>query len=128
VLQAGRLRCRFPMSSLDFFSLLNPSSCTMALGSTQPLAEMSTRNLPGGEGVKSSRRLGLATSPPSVSRLSRKASTNCYRVSFTLTAQETHYVTATKTNRLMPFRETVAIYCENHTEHTDALCRQNAEF
>jgi hypothetical protein len=26
----------------------NPSSRTMALGSTQPLTEMSTRNLPGG--------------------------------------------------------------------------------
>jgi hypothetical protein len=25
----------------------NPSRCTMALGSTQPLTEMSTRNLPG---------------------------------------------------------------------------------
>jgi hypothetical protein len=30
-----------------FFSLLNPSSRTMALGSTQPLTEMSTRNFPG---------------------------------------------------------------------------------
>jgi hypothetical protein len=28
----------------------------------------------------------------------------------------------------MLFRETVAVYCENHTEHTDALCGQNAEF
>jgi hypothetical protein len=28
----------------------NPSSCIMALGSTQPLKEISTRNLPGGEG------------------------------------------------------------------------------
>jgi hypothetical protein len=35
------------MRSLDFFNLLNPSSRTMALGSTQPLTEMSTRNLPG---------------------------------------------------------------------------------
>jgi hypothetical protein len=25
-------------------------------------------------------------------------------------------------------RETVAVYCENHTEHTDTLCGQNAEF
>jgi hypothetical protein len=24
--------------------------------------------------------------------------------------------------------ETVAVYCENHTEHTDTLCGQNAEF
>jgi hypothetical protein len=35
---------------VDFFNLLNPSSRTMALGSTQNLTEMSTRNLPGGKG------------------------------------------------------------------------------
>jgi hypothetical protein len=33
-----------------FFSLPNPSSHTMAPGSTQCLTEMSTRKLPGGEG------------------------------------------------------------------------------
>jgi hypothetical protein len=33
----------------------------------------------------------------------------------------------TKTNRLMLFRETVAVYCENHMEHTDTLCGQNAK-
>jgi hypothetical protein len=32
-----------------FFNLPNPSSRTMALGSTQPLTEMSIRNLPGGK-------------------------------------------------------------------------------
>jgi hypothetical protein len=32
-----------------FFNVSNPSSRTMALGSTQPLTEMSTRNLPGGK-------------------------------------------------------------------------------
>jgi hypothetical protein len=32
-----------------FFNLPNPSSRTMALGSTQPLTEMSTKNLPGGK-------------------------------------------------------------------------------
>jgi hypothetical protein len=26
----------------------------------------------------------------------------------------------------MLFRETVAVYCENHTEHTDTLCEQHA--
>jgi hypothetical protein len=49
MLQAGRPRVRVPMRSLGFFfNLPNPSSRTMALGSTQPLTEMSTRNLPGG--------------------------------------------------------------------------------
>jgi hypothetical protein len=28
----------------------------------------------------------------------------------------------------MLFRETVAVYCENHTEHTDTLCGQNAVY
>jgi hypothetical protein len=33
---------------VDFFNLPNPSSRTLALGSSQALREMSTRNLPGG--------------------------------------------------------------------------------
>jgi hypothetical protein len=33
---------------VDFFNWPNPSSCTMALGSTQSLTEMSTRKIPGG--------------------------------------------------------------------------------
>jgi hypothetical protein len=33
-----------------FFNWPNPSSCIMALGSTQPITEMSTRNIPGGKG------------------------------------------------------------------------------
>jgi hypothetical protein len=28
----------------------------------------------------------------------------------------------------MLFRETAAVYFENHTEHTDTLCVQNVEF
>jgi predicted Zn-dependent protease with MMP-like domain len=44
------------------------------------------------------------------------------------TSQETHYVSATKPNRLMLFREAVAVYCENHTVHTATFCGQNAEF
>jgi hypothetical protein len=28
----------------------------------------------------------------------------------------------------MLFRERVAVYCENHTEHANTLCGQNAEF
>jgi hypothetical protein len=41
--------------------------------------------------------------------------------------QETH-VSATKPNLLMLFGETVAVYCENHAEHTNTLCGQNAKF
>jgi hypothetical protein len=50
MLQAGKSWVRFPIKSLDFFDLPNPSSRNMALGSTQPLTELSTRNLPGGHG------------------------------------------------------------------------------
>jgi hypothetical protein len=45
MLQAGRSRVRFAIRSLYF------SSSTMALGSTQPLTEISTRNLPKGKGL-----------------------------------------------------------------------------
>jgi hypothetical protein len=44
------------------FNLHNTSSRTVTLGSTQPLTEMSTRNIPGG--VKGSRRVRLTTLPP----------------------------------------------------------------
>jgi hypothetical protein len=44
------------------------------------------------------------------------------------TSQETHYVSMTTTNQLTLFRETVAVYCENHMEHTDTLCGQNVMF
>jgi hypothetical protein len=43
----------------------------MALESTQPPSEMSTKNLPGGNKA-ASRSARLTTSPPSVSQLSRK--------------------------------------------------------
>jgi hypothetical protein len=48
MLQAGRSPVRVP-DEVNFSSLPNSFSHTMALGSTQPLREMSTRNLPGGE-------------------------------------------------------------------------------
>jgi len=50
-LRAGRSRVRFPMVSLEFFFDIIPP----ALGLTQPLTEMSTRNISwggGGGGVK----------------------------------------------------------------------------
>jgi hypothetical protein len=49
MLQAGRSLVRVP-DEVAFLNVPNPSSRTMALGSTQPLIEMSTRNLPGGGG------------------------------------------------------------------------------
>jgi hypothetical protein len=71
MLQVGRSRVHVPMRSLDFFfNLPNPSSRTMALESTQPLTEMSTRNILGGKGQPA--RGGLTTLPPYMSRLSRK--------------------------------------------------------
>jgi hypothetical protein len=33
-----------------------------------------------------------------------------------------HPVSITKPNRFMPFGETVTVYCENYTEHTNTLC------
>jgi hypothetical protein len=48
VLQAGRSPVRM-LDEVDFFNLPNYSVRTMALGSTQPLTEMSTRNFPGGK-------------------------------------------------------------------------------
>jgi hypothetical protein len=61
------------MRWMNFFNLPNPSGHTKALGFTQPLTEMSTRNrkiifL----WVECSRYVGLTTLPPSVSRLSRQ--------------------------------------------------------
>ena len=52
-----------PMVSLEFFHLHNPSDRTMALGSTQPLIEMSTRNI--SWGGKGGRCVRLITLPPS---------------------------------------------------------------
>jgi hypothetical protein len=48
MLQSGRSPVRIP-DEVDFFNLPNPSGRTMVLGSTQPLTEMSTGNLPGGK-------------------------------------------------------------------------------
>jgi hypothetical protein len=71
MLQAGRSRVLVPIR-WNFFNLPNPSSLTMALGSTQPQTEMSTRNLPGGGGGKGTRRVRLTTLTLSASRLSRQ--------------------------------------------------------
>jgi hypothetical protein len=59
-----------PHEIIGFFNWPKPSSRTLVLGSTQPLTEMSNRNLPMGKGLPA--RKAVTTSPPSVSRLSRK--------------------------------------------------------
>jgi hypothetical protein len=58
-------------NEVDFFNLPNPSSHTMALGSTQLLTEMSTRHIPGGGGgAKGDRRVRPTNLLLSVSELS----------------------------------------------------------
>jgi hypothetical protein len=60
MLQAGRSPVRV-QDEVEFFKLPNSSSRTMALGSTQPVTEMSARNLPGGRKRPARRADNLAT-------------------------------------------------------------------
>jgi hypothetical protein len=50
MLQTGRSRVRLPMRLLYFSIDVDARNRIMALESTQPLTEMSTRNLPGVKG------------------------------------------------------------------------------
>jgi hypothetical protein len=59
MLQAARWSVRVP-DEVNFFNLPNPFSRIMALGSTQPLTEMSTRNLPRGKKRPARRAENLA--------------------------------------------------------------------
>jgi hypothetical protein len=71
---------------VDFFNWPNPSSRTMFLGSTHPLTEMSTRNIPGGGGgVKGvARKADESHRYPWANCLENMgASMACYRDSFT---------------------------------------------
>jgi hypothetical protein len=43
------------------------------------------------------------------------------RSSSSIIHKDSHYIPITKPNRLMLFGETVAVYCENRTEHTNTL-------
>jgi hypothetical protein len=49
-----------PDEVIGFFNRINPYSCIMALGSTQLLTEMSTRNLSGGRGQPGRKAENLA--------------------------------------------------------------------
>jgi hypothetical protein len=59
MLQAGRSPVRVT-DKMVFLNLPNPSSRTMALGSTKPLTKMSTGNLPGSKKRPASRADNLA--------------------------------------------------------------------
>jgi hypothetical protein len=70
VLQAGKLRVRFPMRLLNFFNLSNRSCSTTALELTQLLSEMSTRKSFGGVEGRPARKADNFTFI--LSRLSRR--------------------------------------------------------
>jgi hypothetical protein len=50
ILASRKVAGLIPDEVIGFFISPNPSSRTIVLGSTQPLTEMSTRNLHGGKG------------------------------------------------------------------------------
>jgi hypothetical protein len=87
MLQVGSSRVRVLMRCI-FSIVLNPSSRTMALGSTQPPTEMSTRNLPGGKGRPARKAENLTTICEPIGQKVRElrrftilwASTACYRI------------------------------------------------
>jgi hypothetical protein len=44
------------------------------------------------------------------------------------TSQLAQCISITKVNQSMLFMEIIAVDCENHTEHTNTMCGQYAEF
>jgi hypothetical protein len=82
-----------PDDVTGFFNRSNPSSYTMALRSTQPLTEISTKNLLGGKGWPARKADNLtAICEPIVYKMWEPrrlttlwASMACYRDSFTIT-------------------------------------------
>jgi hypothetical protein len=65
--RSRKVAVSIPDQIIAFFSRPNPSSRTMALGSTQPLIEMSNRNFPRGKGRPARKADSLiATCEPTV--------------------------------------------------------------
>jgi hypothetical protein len=90
MLQAGRIAGSIPDEVTGFFNWPKPSSRTTALGSTQPLTEMITRNLPGCKGRPARKADLIAICQPTVCKMWGLRcltilwlSTGCYRDSFT---------------------------------------------
>jgi hypothetical protein len=89
MLQAGRSRDRVLMRWI----LPNPSSRTMALGSTQPLTEMSTTNLLGGKGRpvrKAYNLIAILNCTASYSKTVLKR--DQYYIIYTLFEMSTYYI------------------------------------
>jgi hypothetical protein len=51
-----------------------------------------------------------------------------YRDNFALTSRETHYDFTKRINRLMMFRKTNVVYCENYTERINTLWAESQSF
>jgi hypothetical protein len=105
---------------IGFFSWPNPSSRTMVLGSTKPLTEMSTRNLPGGKGrpVRKADNL-TAIFEPIVCKMWEPrrlvtlwASTAFYRDSFTFKLPRRHQT---------PSNMAVRVWCHSSLGQTAPL-------
>jgi hypothetical protein len=93
---------------VDFFNLPNSSSRTMALGSTQSLTEMSTRNLPGGLRVAGALR--LRTLPPFVYR-------KCGNLDVSQPYGPSRPVTGIALRLRYKDQPVNAVYCEDQTVH-----------
>jgi hypothetical protein len=83
MLQTVRSPVRVP-DEVDFFNLPNPSSRTMALGSNQPLTEMSTRNFPEGKKRLAHRADNLAAIYEPQPLATLRASTACIGITLPL--------------------------------------------